>query len=706
MEARRSLFVLLLGTCLVLSFAFFQASYLSTQGRPTFPTDDTYIYFQYARQLAEGHPFQYNTGDELTTGMTSILYWLLTTLGYVVGFRGELLVVFAFLLGFAGLFASAWLSYRIVERLVDRTAGMLAAFLVCLNGQVVWGCLAGLEIPVFTSLLLLCILLYLMDRERGNPTRTSVACAVLTLSRPEGLVVGCFVALLLLGSRLRSKIKSRSRFRPVSLWALLPFLTAIAYLLMNKAVAGQFSPTTASTKSMWNFPDGLKILYASSQFILDSARGLFGAAYPSSAEVGFSGSSTVAYFAPFALFFFVVGAFSGCARELKRGVVGGYSIILFVFLLGVGFAALTSANGFQHHRYLIPFYPLFIAGMIAGIHSFSVWIARNGQDRLLRAGIAAYFLLLSSFGLVNAFTQYTFEGVMIRTTTTETADWIRENLKEDEVVGIVDAGILRYFGQRRTVDLLGLTTRRFFARWMAGWGAVVEELSHMPVDGRPRYMVMMPSFGRKTRGIEPLYSVMGEKVYEPWPVFASGQAVFRLDYTALDSGSLPRFESEGWSMVDSLDIGFLADEKRCEYVNLVTGPALRFDVGLQSLSYGDEAATADGGRVVLLGEKFSVRTSPGRPLRVVLRSTRRFRTFRYSPVSDGFVDSEVEDFNPVDMLVDGRRLAGAGIQTPSRDRWHETVLEIPAEFIRKERTNIEIRGSYNSFHYWFYQKAG
>ena len=702
--ARKGLVVLFLIACIFLSSAFFQASYLATEGRPTFPTDDTYIYFQYARQLALGHPFQYNTGDEPTTGMTSILYWLLMSFGYLIGFRGELQVLFAFLVGFAGLFTSTWLVYRTVERLIGRGAGIAASFLFCLNGQVVWGYLAGLEIPLFTSVLLLSVYSFLKDIEGRSYMRTSIACAVLALSRPEGLVVGCFVAFFLLYANLARGGERPVRFRPSALLVLVPIGVSLLYLSVNKAVAGQFSPTTASTKSMWNFPDFFRILYASSQFILDAARGLFGAAYPSSAEVGFSGTSTVAYFAPFALLLFLLGAFFGCAREIRDRVPAGFSLILSVFLLGTGFAAFTSANGFQHHRYLIPFYSLFIISMVAGIQNLSEWISRDEHRRALRNGIVAYLMLLSGFGLVNAFTQYTFEGVMIRTTTTATADWIRENLEEDDVVGIVDAGILRYSGGRRTVDLLGLTTRRFFARWMAGWGAVVEELSHMPGDERPAYVIMMPSFGKLTPGIEPVYSIMGEKIYEPWPVYVSGQAVFRTDYAALDSGRLPRFESGDWTVVDSLDVGYMLDEERCGYSTLTSLPAVRFDVGLHSASYDDEPVTADCGRVILEGERFSVRTVPGKALRVVLRSARTFRTFRYSPVSDGYVDSEVRAFNPVEMLVDGRRLAGAGISTPSRDRWHETVLEVPSEFVKRDRTTIVVRGSYNSFHYWFYQK--
>jgi hypothetical protein len=215
----------------------------------------------------------------------------------------------------------------------------------------------------------------------------------------------------------------------------------------------------------------------------------------------------------------------------------------------------------------------------------------------------------------------------------------------------------------------------------------------------------MPAFAKLSRGIEPLYAVIGEKVHEPLPLYVPGQTVFRTDFSGVERGSLPIYDAEGWVPVDSLDIGYMADEDRCMYSTLIDLPAIRFDVGLHSTSYGEEPETADGGRVILEGERFTVRTLPGRTLRIVLRSTRSFRTYRYSPVTDGYVDSSVQEFNPVTVFVDGRKLGGAGISTPSGDRWHETVLEVPSEFVTRERTTIEIMGSYNSFHYWFYQEG-
>ncbi len=52
------------------------------------PLDDTYIHFQYARQMAQGQPMVYHDGDPATSGGTSLIYPALLALGYQLGFYG------------------------------------------------------------------------------------------------------------------------------------------------------------------------------------------------------------------------------------------------------------------------------------------------------------------------------------------------------------------------------------------------------------------------------------------------------------------------------------------------------------------------------------------------------------------------------------------------------------------------------------------
>ena len=93
-------------------FAIYLASMLyHTGGRLALPLDDSFIYFQYARQAADGQFLQYNTGVEATAGATSILYMLLLVPGFWLGISGIGMVCCALLLGYIFLGLSACLLY-------------------------------------------------------------------------------------------------------------------------------------------------------------------------------------------------------------------------------------------------------------------------------------------------------------------------------------------------------------------------------------------------------------------------------------------------------------------------------------------------------------------------------------------------------------------------------------------------------------------
>jgi hypothetical protein len=58
----------------------------AAHGNLIMPLDDVYIHFQYAKQLALGLPYQYNTGQPPTSGATSLIYPYLLAIGYKIGF--------------------------------------------------------------------------------------------------------------------------------------------------------------------------------------------------------------------------------------------------------------------------------------------------------------------------------------------------------------------------------------------------------------------------------------------------------------------------------------------------------------------------------------------------------------------------------------------------------------------------------------------
>ncbi len=122
---------------------------------------DLYVVAQYAKAMAEGHPFQYNAGEAPTTGATSLLHTAVLALAHAARARAARGSSRSpILLGAALYLASIPLAARVGQRASPASArGCSPARLVALGGPVVWGYLYGSDIALFLFLALL-----LLDR--------------------------------------------------------------------------------------------------------------------------------------------------------------------------------------------------------------------------------------------------------------------------------------------------------------------------------------------------------------------------------------------------------------------------------------------------------------------------------------------------------------------------------------------------------------
>jgi len=118
----------------------------ATSGHFVPQVTDLYLVCQYAKAMAEGHPFRYNAGDAPTTGATSLSHTALLALAHALGLRGEGLVAFAVLLGAACYLVTVGLAARVGALLGGRRAALLAGALTVLSGPVVWGFLSGADV--------------------------------------------------------------------------------------------------------------------------------------------------------------------------------------------------------------------------------------------------------------------------------------------------------------------------------------------------------------------------------------------------------------------------------------------------------------------------------------------------------------------------------------------------------------------------------
>ena len=184
MDAIRREGAILWGLALLWLLLFVASMLYHTGGRLALPLDDSFIYFQYARQVAQGHFLEYNTGAEPTAGATSLLYTLLLVPGFWLGLDGMEIALYALALGAVWLGLSARLLLLLGRRLGGSFSGWVAALMFLLCGPLLWGYYSSMAIGLFAFAILLTLYLYLTEDRRAP-----LAAALLVLARPEGIAL-------------------------------------------------------------------------------------------------------------------------------------------------------------------------------------------------------------------------------------------------------------------------------------------------------------------------------------------------------------------------------------------------------------------------------------------------------------------------------------------------------------------------------------
>jgi hypothetical protein len=202
----RSLFIwgLLCALAGLVLLVYVAGSVSAGGGQLVMPLDDAYIHFQYARVLAEGHPYQYNPGLPPSSGATSFLYPYLLAVGYLLGFQGLSLGLWAMGIGALALALMAWIVYRF--GLLFQAPVWLAAVVAAgfeLNGAVTWHAMSGMETGL--AILFTFYTLYAVACERYG--HTIAGAALVALIRPEGAIVA-LLALAAVLWRWRMRIRS------------------------------------------------------------------------------------------------------------------------------------------------------------------------------------------------------------------------------------------------------------------------------------------------------------------------------------------------------------------------------------------------------------------------------------------------------------------------------------------------------------------
>jgi hypothetical protein len=217
------------------------------------PLDDTFIHLQYGRQIGEGEWFRYNDGDPISTGASSFLYVLVLGAAHFLGFSDGHLLGFAIIFG-AGLFVlAAALGYELGRRLAGERAGLWSGALIAANGAFAWGATSGMEVALFSVLILGTLLAFLRELSSGRFLLTPILAALTALTRPEGLlfalvITGAVVFVLL--SDLRKTRPDTLRRSIAVLYAYLPIAAGVAQYMFYRIATGSSVQNGVVAKSL------------------------------------------------------------------------------------------------------------------------------------------------------------------------------------------------------------------------------------------------------------------------------------------------------------------------------------------------------------------------------------------------------------------------------------------------------------------------
>ncbi|HEY8077683.1 MAG TPA: hypothetical protein VIF62_26335 [Labilithrix sp.] len=566
--------------------AFWLPSMHAARGYFPAPLDDVYIHFDFARSLAEGHPFEWIPGNGYSSGETSPLYAAILAVGWLVGFRGRLVGVFAAMVAIAALAVLVRSVFRLVSP-SSRWVAWAAAAVPLSIGLVDWALFSGMEVAVFAGTLG-CALVAL-DRTRDAPralTRASAQwrlgawCAALVLLRPEAVViVFAFAIVAARGAGARSGLAATLR-------AALPGAIALALLVgANVLATGDAASAGARLKLLSSNP------YLSD---VDRAR-----AFAENLLV-FGVRVIGAELSPILVVLAIGSLVPSRTRAVGAACLAGATLWILV-------ASWNGNSPYHNFRYYAP--ALLLLAVAAALALAAIARTRRGR---LPAAAFAIALLATGVPRFPAQTKHFARAVgNVRDQQLEVGARIAAATPRDARVLLGDAGAIPFVSGRAAIDALGLGGfhRLPFARAAVnGEAATIELIERLDPRERPTHLALYPNwFGALTGrfGVEIDRVTIVDNLICGGPT----KGIYRADWSTL---AAPDTSDDA---VDEIDVADVISESDHSYV-----PPLPFGrTTLDVLVDHTGAARFDGGREIPPGavESFIVRRAP--PGRVLLR---------------------------------------------------------------------------------------
>ncbi len=639
---------------------------LEKVGHPAATLDDAYIHFQYARAIAEGHPFRFQAGAPITSGATSALWPALLAPFWALGARDEAILWPCWALSFAALGGLAWEASLLTERLAGRVAALGAGAMTIAFGGFVWCAASGMEVVPFAWAIARATR-RAAEWTEANRAERSVRRAVELVAlawaaacfRPEGAVTALFV-----GAALAALPGERARRdRALSIGAA---AGAFAVPLLLWAVTG--SPRSSTSV--------VKLLPGNPYYVGAALRAAVEANARQLVAMLLNGDVFSAEFLPRGGTPIATAGLGAVAllglRTRSPWRAAGVLLVAFTMFAPCFYVTFL----WNRLRYLWPFATGWIIGLACLARAVGDLAAAVRPSWTSATGL----LCGAVVGLFGSKLEWVIDDVAqsasgIDRQQVALGRWAREHLPADARIGVNDTGAIAYFGERRTFDVVGLTTKTEGPHWVAGTASRFEHYERLRAkapDDLPSHFIVYPEW-------MDMPCVLGEPLHEATvtdSTILGGRTmrVFVADWSAMGTGELPWSTNE--AVIDALDVADLESEASHSYD--LYGAHEREQTIMEGTSPRG-ARVVDGGRTRRVLDRFVAHLRPGVAARGIVR---------------------IEGSSRVRVLANGEPVGAFDLDG---DDWSEQAFDVPAS-IASERTRIELYvggGAMTTFHYWF-----
>jgi len=651
----------------------FTYSYQSPMCEP-----DTLIYLQYARNMAEGCPFEYVQGDAPSTGCTSYLYPALLAGLYKMGFSGDRLITASFFMN--GLFYLAFvLLVGLIARKLAPRMFPFALFAAALSGQSIYTFFGQTDMGLLMALFLFCFWAFLSDRRIW----LLVGTVLTSLTHPSaaalagGLIATGGIQTFLTPGSLRQKLAFKNTW-PVWI-GFVGVGTIASTLFFNYLLTGDFIFMSLRAKGLFTLYAPMAALAGTIMHFTDLLKGVvFGLD-----ETGFR-----------PLFFFpLLTGLAACAGLFLRPWNQPKKIRFEIFLLftvGAELFLLSTNNtqGISHDRYMawvIPLFYIYIAVLLERLRNTRALKPSAGA----LAGALILFQIISFTFFTTQFAQACDLNARLSRFTREAAESVEPG---DRIAFTGLAGQMWHLPEQKIMSPFGIFSTEFAKG--RHWTGYIETLKYHP-ELRADYWLIKKDV-QKNILFQPF---LGEKLATDIDALNQELSLvfYRSSWSAI-APNPPRVPAD-WSLRDQLDIGYYQDEERNNYRVYARLRGLKIQ---PCVSWDKEADQVEVGEVVMGRETFQpTNIAPNQPLHIVLRTAQKASILlsHYQSISsyDYVFSSPIHltvtiDDQPVEVSLE--------IQ---KDGFSDVSFTVPAEHIQSTTPKISVSGDHLTCGYWFYQ---